>query len=134
MARDSYYAHVPPARPKVGNKHANRQVFDLGLAVQSVLPYDGIHLTVKRLAASDQFNVFIHATDISWTEGVAGKVLNKVMVIAEAFDRKGNAVGHSIKLSTLQDRENSEPRPSTGLACKALWWRSVGCVNLCKFL
>jgi hypothetical protein len=105
--RTGYYAHPPPAVPEADNKHANRPAFDLGLAVQSALPYDGIHLTVKRLGASDQFNVVIHAADISWTEGSPGKVLSNVMVIAEAFDRKGNAIGHSAKLSTLQDRENS---------------------------
>ena len=104
--RTGYYAHAPAPPPRVGNKHADRQVFDLGLAVHSVLPYDAVRMNVKRLTEDpDKFIISLHAADLSWTEGEPGKVLNKISVIAEAFDKKGNAVGHTLKLSTLQDGE-----------------------------
>jgi VWFA-related protein len=106
--RTGYYAHPPAPAPNVGSKHADRQVFDLGLALHSALPYDAVHMTVKRLTEDpDKFAIILHAHDLSWSAGEPGKVLNKVTVVAEAFDKNGNAVAHSLKVSTLQDNEGS---------------------------
>ena len=108
--RTGYYAHPVSNLPKVGSKHADRQAFDVGLAAQSVIPYDAIHMTVNRLASDpNRFAVSLHAADLSWTQGQPGKVLNKITVIAEAFDKNGNPADHTIKISTLQDGEGTTP-------------------------
>jgi len=102
--RTGYYAH-PPAPPEhVGSSHANRQIFDLGLAFNSAIPYDGVHLQVARSTTdADTFSVTIHSNDLSWVSGKPGKVITKITVVAGTFDAKGNMLGHAVKLSTLQD-------------------------------
>jgi VWFA-related protein len=103
--RTGYYAHNPAAPPVVNSHaHADRQVFDLGLALQSKVPYDAIHMQVQRLKSDpDKFDVTLRASDVTWVQGQPGKVITKLTVVAEAFDRNNDPVGHTIKLSTLQD-------------------------------
>jgi VWFA-related protein len=108
--RTGYYAHPPSSPPKVGSKHADRPAFDLGLAARSLIPYDAVHMTVTRLAEDpNKFRITLHTADLAWTQGEPGKILNKVTVVAEAFDRNGTVADRTVKISTLQDGESSTP-------------------------
>jgi hypothetical protein len=49
------------------------------------------------------------AADLSWKESGNQKLVARITVIAETFDRKGNALDHTSKISTLQVGETSVP-------------------------
>jgi len=102
--RTGYYAHSPAPPEHVGSSHANRQVFDLGLAFNSAIPYDGVHFQVARSATdADTFSVTMRSNDLSWVSSKSGQVITKITVVAAAFDAKGNMLARAVKLSTLQD-------------------------------
>jgi VWFA-related protein len=110
--RQGYYSRAASASApqKVVLKGQNRQVFDLGLAAQSVLVYDAVHIAVQRAAGSpDRFKLVLNSADLSWHEAGPQKLDAKITVIAEAFDRKGNALDHTSKISTLEVGEASIP-------------------------
>ncbi|HZL29129.1 MAG TPA: VWA domain-containing protein [Acidobacteriaceae bacterium] len=110
--RQGYYSRgVSASGPaKVVLKGQNRQIFDLGLAAQSVLVYDAVHIDVQRVAGpSGQFRLVLNSADLAWHEAGARKLDAKITVIAETFDSKGNALDLTSKLSTLQVGEASVP-------------------------
>jgi len=109
--REGYYAHPPPPTLSAGpgdKKHVGRSEFDLGVAAQSMLVYDAVHITVKRIAQTpDQFRISLNSADLVWQESGSKKLIAKVTVVAETFDKKGTAIDHTIKISTLQVGEGS---------------------------
>ena len=111
-SRQGYYTRnaSASASQKVVLKGQNRPVFDLGLAAQSVLVYDAVRITVQPVAGSPgKFRLVLNSADLAWHEAGGQKLDSKITVIAETFDRKGNALDHTSKLSTLQVGEASVP-------------------------
>ncbi len=94
-SRQGYYARAASASApqKVVLKGQNRQVFDLGLAAQSVLVYDAVHINVERVAGSpDEFRLVLNSADLAWHEAGSQKLDSKITaIIAETTDRPGTA-------------------------------------------
>ena len=110
--RQGYYSRTASASApqNVVLKGQNRQVFDLGLAAQSVLVYDAVHIAIQPIAGSPgQFKLVLNSADLAWHEAGAQKLDSRITVIAETFDRKGNALDHTSKISTLEVGEASVP-------------------------
>ena len=111
-SRQGYYTRAASASApqKVVLKGQNRQVFDLGLAAQSVLVYDAVHITIQPVSGvPGQFRLVLNSADLAWHESGDQKLVARITVIAETFDRKGYAVDHTSKISTLQVGEASVP-------------------------
>ncbi len=115
--REGYYARQPPASATpVINKHADRQVFDLALAAQSMLVYDAVHMNVQRVADTpDEFKVTLNSGDLVWQESGGKKLIGKITVAAETFDKKGTALNRAVKISTLQVGEGSPNTPDSAI-------------------
>jgi hypothetical protein len=113
--REGYYAHPPSPVVRPGAaKHANRTVFDLNLAAQSVMVYDAVHMTVESVAQRpDTFKITLDSGDLVWQPGQAGKLIGKITVALETFDRKGTVVDRSVKISTLQVDEGAPNAAAT---------------------
>ena len=113
--REGYYARQPPAStgPAI-NKQANRQVFDLALAAQSMLVYDAVHMTVQRVTNQpDQFKVTVNSGDLVWEQSGGKKLIGKITVAAETYDKKGTSLNRNVKISTLQVGEGLPNTPDT---------------------
>jgi hypothetical protein len=78
--------------------------------MQSVLIYDGVHMTIQRVAGRmDMFNIIVKSSDLSWQPGKPQKLITKINVVAATFDKKGNSLQRAVKISTLQVDEGSQP-------------------------
>jgi VWFA-related protein len=114
--REGYYSHVAPtpAAPVLSVKQPNRQVFDLAVAAQSMLVYDGVHMTVKHDAENpDQFKINLSSADLVWQPGAPHKLITKITVVVTSFDKKGAPLDRKFKVSTLQVGENSPNTPDS---------------------
>lgn len=103
--RRGYYSQSTPtsAGASAESQQVSRQTFDLALAAQSMMVYDAIHMAVKRVNdGGDQFRLSLNSGDLVWTQSGSQKLLTKVTVVVESFDKKGAVVGQSMKVSTLQ--------------------------------
>jgi len=108
--REGYYLQAPQAPPaaSIAGKQPNRQTFDLAVAAQSMMVYDSVHMTVKRVSETpDRFNIRLNSADLVWQESGPKKLITKVTVILETFDKKGAPLDRNIKVSTLQVGEGS---------------------------
>lgn len=106
--REGYYSGIPPTPPNVSGKQANRQDFDLGVAAQSMLVYDAVHMSINRVAETpDQFKISLNSADLAWQESGSQKLITKITVVVESFDKKGSVVDRSVKISTLQVGESA---------------------------
>jgi VWFA-related protein len=113
--REGYYARRPPApATPVINKQANRQAFDLALAAQSMLVYDAVRMTIQRVIDQpDEFKVTLNSGDLAWEESGGQKLIGKITVVAETFDRRGASLNRNVKISTLQVGEGSPHIPDS---------------------
>lgn len=113
--REGYYARqLPASATPVINKHADRQVFDLALAAQSMLVYDAVHMTVQRVPDDpNEFKVTLNSSDLVWQESGEKKLIGKITVAAETFDKKGTSLNHIVKISTLQVGEGAPNTPDS---------------------
>jgi VWFA-related protein len=108
--REGYYSHVPQPFPvaSIGGKQPNRQVFDLAVAAQSMMVYDALHMTVKRVGETpDQFKISLNSADLVWHESGTQKLITTITVVVGTFDKNGTALDRSVKISTLQVGEGS---------------------------
>jgi hypothetical protein len=108
--RQGYYLQAPQAPPaaSIASKQPNRQIFDLAIAAQSVMVYDSVHMTVRRVSeTSDQFNIRLNSADLVWQESGSKKLITKITVVIATFDKKGSPLDRNIKVSTLQVEEGS---------------------------
>jgi len=113
--REGYYARqLPASATPVINKHADRQVFDLALAAQSMLVYDAVHMNVQHVADQpDEFKVTLNSGDLVWQESGGKKLIGKITVAAETFDKKGTVLNRAVKVSTLQVGEGTPNTPDS---------------------
>lgn len=112
--REGYYTQVPQPTPAavIHGKQPNRQVFDLAVAAQSMMVYDAVHMAVKRVSETpDQFRISLNSADLVWQESSSRKLITKITVVVETFDKKGTVLDRSVKVSTLQVGEGSANIP-----------------------
>jgi VWFA-related protein len=108
--REGYYSkpEAPPVMKETAGKQANQRIFDLAVAIQSAMVYDGVHMTIKRVAGDpNQFRITLNSGDLIWQEGGPQKLITKITVVAESFDKKGEPLHRAMKVSTLQVGESS---------------------------
>jgi VWFA-related protein len=116
--REGYYSHVAPsaASPILSAKQPNRQVFDLAVAAQSVLVYDGVHMTVTHGAGNpDQFKIKLNSADLVWQPGAPHKLITKITVVVTSFDKKGTPIDRNFKISILQVGEGAPSTPDSSM-------------------
>jgi len=116
--REGYYSHIAPvaAAPVLSVKQPNRQVFDLAVAAQSVLVYDGVHMTVTHDTENpDQFKINLHSADLVWQPGAPHKLITKITVVVTSFDKKGTPIDRNFKVSTLQVGEGAPSTPDSSM-------------------
>lgn len=110
--REGYYSR--PDHGVAANAPANQpshQILDLAVAAQSSMLYDGVHMTVAPVSGNPgQFRITLNSSDLSWHESGSEKLLAKITVVAESFDKKGQPLNRAMKVSTLQVGENSSAR------------------------
>jgi VWFA-related protein len=91
-SRKGYYIQ-PTAAPPADNangKPSMRLIFDLSVASESMMVYDGVPFRIVRDAnASDTFRIVLPSTAIPWQSTEQGKVSADITVLVESFDRKG---------------------------------------------
>lgn len=110
--REGYYSKVSGGGTV--DDQPKRQIFDLALAAQSMMTYDGVHMSVQRVGGSpDQFRLSVNSGDLVWQESGARKMITRITVVAESFDKKGGLLNRAVKISTLQVGETAANTPDS---------------------
>jgi VWFA-related protein len=103
--REGYFVAPAPVIPLLAQdgKYSKRVVFDFNVASSNVLDYDGVNMTVTRdEARPDAFQLHVRATDLALQADAAQKQSAELTIAVVSFDRKGNLLGHNVRLVTAQ--------------------------------
>jgi VWFA-related protein len=102
--RAGYFAAGSPVDSlySVEGKYSQGVLFDLDVASENQLVYDGVPLTVKRDAAvPDRFQLGIRAADLPLKPDGSEKPSSELTVLVESFDRKGKLLQQNAHLFTV---------------------------------
>jgi len=110
--REGYFAGTPPIPPVLDarGKPSPRFAFDMGVAAESLMIYDGLRFMVVRDPASpNNFHLILKASDLTWTDAGGHKQTSEVTVETLSFDRKGKLLKTATNLETLSLPANPDP-------------------------
>jgi VWFA-related protein len=113
--RSGYYGITAPVTPaaNVAGRSSDRFLFDLTVAADSLMIYDGVPFTIVRdTAQSDSFSIHIEPKYIDWEVGDSQKLSAEIALLAESFDKKGKSLNHKAKVLTAESTSGSQ---ATGL-------------------
>jgi VWFA-related protein len=102
--RQGYFATPAPvgAMKDADGKYAKQTMYDLTLAADSLLVYDGIPVTVIRdAAAPDKFVLRLRASDVPWKVDAPERESSALTVLMASYDRKGKLLEHSARTMTV---------------------------------
>jgi len=108
--RSGYYGITAPVVPAADAKgrSSDRFLFDLTVAADSLMVYDGVPFTIVRDAAqADSFSIHIEPKYVDWEAGDSEKLTAEVALLAESFDRKGKSLKHVAKVLTAESPAQS---------------------------
>jgi VWFA-related protein len=100
VTRAGYFTAVtvPPPAIDANGKPDKDVAFDVGVAAQSLLVYDGLPLTIARDTADpDRFHLGLKAASMPWTAEANGTRGTDLVLAVESFDRKGKMLAHSAR-------------------------------------
>jgi hypothetical protein len=104
--REGYYSSPPPtteSAKKPDGSFSQQLVFDLSVASQGLLVYDGVPFTVVRDHANpDVFYLRLETARIPWTVDESGRGSTELALVADSFDRKGKLLQSSAHVSTFK--------------------------------
>ena len=112
--REGYFAAAAPVAPvkEANGKFSQRLIFDMNVASNSLLVYDGVPLTVTREATTpDRFDLHLRAGDLPLQVDASNKPSAELTVLVESFDKRGKMLEHNAKILTV--RMTARP-PSAG--------------------
>ena len=95
--REGYFTAAPAVAPmkEANGKYAKEAVYDLSVAAQSLLVYDGIPVTVTRDAvAPDRFIVRLRAADVPWHADGAQQESAVLTLLVGSYDKRGKLLEH----------------------------------------
>jgi VWFA-related protein len=110
--RSGYFAMAAPVAPvkEANGKFSQRLIFDMSVASNSLLVYDGVPLTVRRdEPAGDRFELTLHAADLPLDN--SDRPTAEFTVLAESFDRKDKMLNQTARLLKVR---MSTRAPSSG--------------------
>lgn len=102
--REGYFSTTAPVAPALDAKgKVSRQLnFDLGVAGESLMVYDGIPLTVVRdSTAPDNFILHFRADSLTWQNVEEQKRKSELSIMVASFDKKGKVLAQSAKLIAI---------------------------------
>lgn len=102
--REGYYTAAAPVAPmkEADGKWAKKTMFDLDMAAESLLVYDGIPVTVIRDAgAPDKFVLRLRAADVPWQEDAPQRESTALTVLVGSYDKKGKLLQHKEEKMTV---------------------------------
>lgn len=102
--RQGYFATPAPvgAMKDADGKYAKQTMYDLTLAADSLLVYDGIPVTVIRdAAAPDKFVLRLRAADVPWQVDAPERESSALTVLMASYDKKGKLLEHSARTMTV---------------------------------
>jgi VWFA-related protein len=112
--REGYFAATPPPDPALDakGKPSGQLTFDLNVAGQSLMVYDGLQFAILRDPRKpDEYNLRVSGKDLVWQTRADGKLTAQVAIAALTFDRKGKLLDHRVVLDDFgADAEGREPR------------------------
>jgi VWFA-related protein len=95
--REGYYTAAPGVTPmrQASGKYDKDTVYDLSVAAQSLLVYDGIPLTVTRDAGTPgRFVVRLRAADVPWHGDAPQRESTVLTLLMGSYDTKGKLLEH----------------------------------------
>jgi VWFA-related protein len=107
--REGYYAVTPPLPPAAdeSGKSSDRLIFDLTIAGDSMMVYDGVAFTVTRdPAAPDNFAIHIDPKSFDWQSAGSTRTAD-LAVLVESFDKKGHRLKHTAKMITAKSSDEA---------------------------
>jgi hypothetical protein len=102
--REGYFSTTAPVAPALDAKgKVSRQLnFDLNVAGEGLMVYDGIPLTVIRDPSKpDSFILHFRADSLTWQNVEGDKRKSELSVMLGSFDRKGKALTRSAYITTI---------------------------------
>jgi VWFA-related protein len=108
-AREGYFAAPTVVAPLLADdgRYSKRVVFDFNVASSNLLSYDGVHMTVTRDATTpDKFILHVRAGDLALQMDAARKPSTELTIAVASFDRKGNLLGHNVRVVAAQVNED----------------------------
>jgi len=112
--REGYFTAAPAvaAMKEASGKYAKAPVYDLSVAAQSLLVYDGISLSVTRdAAAPGKFIVRLRAADVPWHADGTERESAVVTLLVGSYDRRGKLMEHSERSMTVHLPVGAESVP-----------------------
>ena len=104
--REGYFATAAPIQPALDatGKPSKQLTFDIDVAGQGLLVFDGVPLTITRdPAAPDTFHLHVSASSLTWQQDPSRKMQQSEMtVFAASFDKKGKSLSRRAQLMTVQ--------------------------------
>jgi VWFA-related protein len=102
--REGYFALKAPVAPALNakGKPTAQLNFDLNVAGEGLMVYDGIPLTIVRdPAAPDNFLLHFRADTLTWQDAEGDKRKSELSVLVACFDKKGKLLNRSAHLFTV---------------------------------
>ena len=101
--REGYYAVTPPPAPAMdaAGKPSEQLIYDLAIAGESLMVYDGVPLTIARdTKKENSFVLKFPASTLGWTPEPE-RLTSQVAVEGLSFDRKGKFLKREVELLTV---------------------------------
>jgi VWFA-related protein len=108
--RSGYYGITAPVAPAAdtAGKSSDRFLYDLTVAADSLMVYDGVPFTIVRdTAQPDSFSIHIEPKYVDWLAGDSQKLSAEIALLAESFDKKGKPLNHQAKVLTVESTSGS---------------------------
>jgi len=103
--RSGYFVGAAPVAPvkEANGKFSPRLIFDMNVANDSLLVYDGVPLSVARnTPGGDGFELTLHAADLPLEMDVSQKPSAELTVLVSSFDRRGKMLDHNAVTLTVR--------------------------------